>query len=201
MSDGSPPPTHEAGRRELTRLLDRWRAGETDARDRLTELVYPELRRLAQSCLAGERRDHTLDATAIVHEAYLRLVGSEVAWQDRVHFFAIAARVMRRILVDYAKAKRRLKRGGGRIRVTLDEGSLSLPAEGADVVDLDRALTQLAQTDPRKARVVELHFFAGLTQEEVADLLDVSERTVGRELRFAKAWLNRALSEKAPPIS
>lgn len=191
----------EAARRELTQLLHRWRGGEADARDRLTEMVYPELRRLAQSCLVGERPDHTLDATAIVHEAYVRLVGSEVEWQDRVHFFAVAARVMRRVLVDYGKARRRLKRGGDRVRVTLDESSLPLAAAGTDVVDLDRALTRLAETDDRKARVVELHFFAGLTQQEVAVVLELSERTVGRELRFAKAWLNKVLSENAPSES
>ena len=186
-----------ADREELTLLLHRWRGGELEARDRLTELVYPELRRLAQSCLAGERPDHTLDATAIVHEAYLRLVGAEVEWQDRLHFFAVAARVMRRLLVDYGKSRRRLKRGGDRIRVTLDESLLPLGQAGVDVLDLDRALNRLAATDERKARIVELHYFAGLTQDEVAQLLELSERTIGRELRFARAWLNKSLSESS----
>ncbi len=173
----------------VTDLLLRWRGGEHEAIDELMQAVYPELHRLAARYLRGERHDHTLQPTALVNEAYLRLVGSDVDYNDRIHFLAIAARVMRRVLVDHAKARRTQKRGGERLRVTLSEARLGAAGAAPDVLALDEALERLASLDERKSRVVELHFFGGLTYDETAEALGVSAATVSRELRFAKAWL------------
>lgn len=162
--------------------------------DRLMPLVYQELHALAHRHMRGEREDHTLQTTALVHEAFLRLSGSDVRFQDRVHFFALAASTMRRVLVDHAKSKQRAKRGGGAVLLPIDA---ALDASGAprdDVIALDEALERLTQHDERKARVVELYYFAGLTYEEIATSLDVSLATVDRDLRFAKAWLYNDLS-------
>ena len=184
-----PRPTHA-----VTALLQAWRDGDEAAQDELFPLVYGELKRLARRHMAAERPWHTLQATALVNEAYLRLVDIQrMRWNDRAHFFAVAARVMRRILVDEARARRSMKRGDGAPLVPLDD-ALGVPAPpGADVVDLHDALTALSAVDPRKARVVELRFFGGLTAEESAAVLDVSAETVQRDWRLAKSWLLREL--------
>jgi len=178
----------------VTRLLQDWRGGDAAALDRLTPLVYDSLRQLAKRHMRGERADHTLQATAVVHEAYAQLVEMEVAWQDRAHFYALAARMMRRILVDYARSRRRAKRGGDRERVTLAESQLAAGAADLDLLALDDGLQRLAAFDERKAQVVELHFFAGLNYDETAAALGISPATVDRDLRLAKAWLYRELA-------
>ncbi len=167
--------------------------------DELMEVVYPQLRRLAAGYLRGERRDHTLQPTALVNEAYLRLMGgTPVDYSDRVHFLAVAARTMRRVLVDHAKARRALKRGGDRLRVTLSEEKLGATDAAPDVLALDASLERLGERDPRKSRAIELHFFGGLTYDEIAEALGVSAATVSRELRFAKAWLADDMSRMPP---
>lgn len=178
----------------VTALLSSWRAGDEAARDRLIPLLYGELHRLAERSLRGERRDHTLQPTALVNEAYLRLVGAEVPWEDRAHFLAVAARVMRRILVDHARARGREKRGAGRAQVTLDEAVAPTPEPDVDILALDEALDRLASHDERKARAIELHYFAGLRYDEVARVLEISAATVDRDLRLAKAWLHTQIS-------
>jgi len=179
---------------DVTQLLRRWRDGEKEAMDSLLPIVYDELRRVARGYLGGEAPGHTLQTTALVHEAYIRLVKAEIPWQDRVHFFAVAATSMRRILVDHARAKRSAKRGGGEKRVPLDEALEQPAAEGSGLEEIDEALTRLAAEDERKSRVVELHFFGGLKHEEIADLLGISPSTVRWDMRLAKAWLRRELS-------
>lgn len=178
---------------EVTRLLGAWRSGDRAALEQLTPLVYDELRHLARRYLRGERADHTLQATALVNEAFLRLAGSDVPWQDRAHFFAVAARTMRRILIDHAKARRSAKRGGGAHRTSLDE--LKTPGDPAavDILEVDEALTRLADIDERKADILVLHFFGGLTYEETAEAVGISPATVDRQLRLGKAWLFTAL--------
>jgi RNA polymerase sigma factor (TIGR02999 family) len=185
---------------DVTRMLEEIRAGDTAAVDRLLPLVYDELRRLAQARLAGERRDHTLQATALVHEAYLRLVGqADVAWQNRAHFLAMAATAIRRVLVDHARRKSAAKRGGGDLRVTMAVAEAAgAPAEDLDLMDLDAALDALAEAKPDHAQVVEMRFFGGVTAAECAEVLGVTERTVERRWRFARAWLYRRL-EGDPP--
>jgi RNA polymerase sigma factor (TIGR02999 family) len=158
-------------------------------------VVYEQLRKLAARCLRAERPDHTLRATALVHEAYLRLVDADVAWQDRVHFFAVSARLLRRILVDHAKANHRQKRGGGAEKVTLDEALLVGPQSSGGIVELDEALQRLAAHDQRKSELIELLCFGGLTYDEAATALKISPATVHRELKLAKAWLHRALTQ------
>jgi RNA polymerase sigma factor (TIGR02999 family) len=179
---------------EVSRLLDAWRAGDDAALDRLMPLVYDELHLLAHRQLRAEQPGHTLQTTALLHEAYLRLVGAEVPWSGRVHFFAVAARAMRRVLVDHARGARREKRGGGVTPVTLDEGLVS-PGGRTDMLELDDALERLADLDERKARAIELHYFAGLEYEEIAAALGISAATVHRDLRMARAWLQRELGE------
>lgn len=179
---------------EITRLLRSWSAGDEAALEQLTPLVYDELRGLAARAMRGERDPRTLQPTALVHEAYLALVNADVAWRDRVHFFALAARLMRRILVNAAHARRTLKRGAGAARVTLDE-ALVVSAEHDDqVLALHEAIEALAREDARKADVLELHYFGGLTYEEMAAALELSTSSLDRELRFAKAWLRGRLS-------
>ena len=156
-------------------------------------VVYPELRAIAQRQLSGESEGHTLQPTALVHEAYLRLVGAEIAWEDRKHFFAVAARAMRRVLVDHARARRRDKRGGEATFVTLDDQLAFSTDSNIDLLALDEALDRLAAQDERKARAIELHFFGGLSYDETARALDVSPATVDRDLRMAKAWLLQQL--------
>ena len=181
----------------VTDLLQRWRGGEDEALEELMQTVYPELERLAARYLRGERRDHTLQPTALVNEAYLRLIRSDVDYSDRVHFLAIAARVMRRVLVDHAKARNAQKRGGNRLRVTLSDTKLGVADASPDVLDLDESLLRLAELDGRKSRIVELHFFGGLTYDETAEALGLSAATVNRELRFAKAWLASDMRDQA----
>jgi RNA polymerase sigma-70 factor, ECF subfamily len=177
----------------VTGLLLAWRGGDEAALEQLVPLVHEELRRIARGCMRGERAGHSLQATALVNEAYLRLIGAQqVDWQNRVHFLAVSARLMRRILVDFARSKKYQKRGGGAQAVTLDE-ALIIAEPGKDLVALDEALDALAKMDERKAKVVEMRFFGGLTVEETATALGVSPDTVMRDWRLAKAWLLREL--------
>jgi RNA polymerase sigma factor (TIGR02999 family) len=176
-------------------LLD-WGRGDRHAFDQLVPLVHAELRRLARRYMARERHDHTLQPTALVNEAYLRLIDlKQIRWQDRTHFFAMSARIMRRILVDFARARRNDKRGGQAARITLDEGLVATENASPDLVALDDALVALAAVHPRKAEVVELRFFGGLSLEETAAALRVSVDTVKRDWRFAKLWLLRELHD------
>jgi len=180
-----------------TALLLAWRRGDRAAFDRLVPLVHEELRRLARHYMGRERPDHTLQATALVNEAYLRLIEvKRIRWQDRAHFFAMSSRVMRRILVDAARAKGYQKRRAGAQRISFDEALLVSSETGPDLVALDDALQALADVDARKVKVVEMRFFGGLTVEETAVALDVSPDTVMRDWRLAKAWLLRELSTK-----
>jgi RNA polymerase sigma factor (TIGR02999 family) len=182
--------------KEITRLLLAWGNGDQAALENLIPLVYEELRRLARRHMRGERANHALQATALVHEAYLRLIdSSQVKWQDRTHFFSVASQLMRRILVDFARSRKNLKRGGDAIQVSLSE-ALEIPQQrGADLVALDDALNVLAQLDPRQSRMVELRFFGGLSVEETAEALKVSPETVKRDWRLAKVWLLRELGQ------
>jgi RNA polymerase sigma factor (TIGR02999 family) len=180
---------------QVTQLLQQWSNGRDDARDRLFPVIYAELRRLAASYMRRERVDHTLQPTALVHEAFLKLVDQRaVQWQSRAHFFGIAAQAMRRILVDHARAHAADKRGGGESPVSLDEARLIGVAPNVDLIALDEALTRLAAIDPQQSRLVEARFFAGLTIEEAAELLQISPATVGREWTLAKAWLYAELA-------
>jgi RNA polymerase sigma factor (TIGR02999 family) len=180
--------------RNPTELLMAWGRGESHAFDQLVPLVHNELRRLAKQYMARERSDHTLQATALVNEAYLRLMDlKQIRWQDRTHFFAMSARMMRRILVDFARARRNDKRGGNAARVALDEALVVSREAGQDLVALNEALNALAVIHPRKGEVVELRFFGGLNLEETAEALHISVDTVKRDWRFAKLWLLREL--------
>lgn len=181
----------------VTRLLQESRNGSKEAFDQLVTHVYDKLRRLAAGSLRAEGASHTARATSLVHEAYLRLAGADVDWQNRMHFYAVAAQVMRRILVDHAKAKNRHKRGGGAQRVTLDEAVLVQPDIPDTILDLDEALKRLAERDPRKSQIVEMLFFGGMTYDETAGALQISSATVHRELKLAKAWLYRELNGPA----
>lgn len=181
---------------QVTRLLDRARVGDRTVADELMSLVYNELRRLAQHYMAGERPDHTLQATALVNEAYVRLVGSDGGpWQNRAHFFATAAVVIRRILVQHARAAGSLKRGGDWRRSELDVNAVEAIPANDQVLAVDEALERLSRFDPQKAKLVELRYFAGMTTEEMAEALGVSPRTIAREWDVARAWLSRELSE------
>lgn len=181
---------------EVTRLLRDLSGGDESALERLVPLIYEELREIASREMRKERGEHTLQATALVHEVFLRFLGaSDLSWQSRAHFMHIAAQAMRRILVDHARARRAEKRGGDLVRVTLDEQLRAPDGEVADAVDIDDALRRLGALDERKARVVELRVFAGLSVEDTARVLGVSEPTVKREWRFARAWMQKALSE------
>jgi RNA polymerase sigma-70 factor (ECF subfamily) len=178
----------------ITELLRAWGEGDDRALERLTPLVEAELRRLARGYMSRERHDHTLQATALVNEAFLRLTDArQVQWQDRVHFLAVSARLMRRVLVDYARSRGYRKRGAGAQRVTLHDDLVTTPEVTVDVVALDRALEALAEVDPRKRRVIELRFFGGLSVDETADVLHVSADTVKRDWRLAKLWLLREI--------
>ena len=181
---------------EVTSLLIDWSNGDKAALDKLVPLIHEELRRLARHYMSRERLDHTLQTTALVNEAYLRLVNRKsVHWQNRAHFFAIAAQVMRSILVDHARAHAYQKRGGGARKIELDEAMIVSQERAAEVVALDEALTELAAFDPQQSRIVELRFFGGLTIEETAEVLNISPATVKREWGTAKAWLYRELSK------
>lgn len=177
----------------VTQLLLDWRAGKDTALNELLPMVQGNLRQLAAKYMRGENAGHTLQATALVNEAFLRLVDAKLTWQNRAHFIAIAARTMRHILVDHARAKQREKRGGDAMQVTLHETSIGSSNE-PDILDLEEVLTRLSEFDERKARIIELSFYGGLTYDEIAEVLEISAATVDRELRFAKAWLYRELS-------
>jgi RNA polymerase sigma factor (TIGR02999 family) len=181
-------------RQAITLLLRRMSSGEKGAFDQLVPLVYDQLRRLASRFVFSERANHTLRATALVHEAYIRLGNAGAEWKDRVHFYAVAARVMRHILVDYARAGKRQKRGEGLEHIAFDEAIMVSSKPSQDLSALDDSLNRLAAHDPRKSQVVELLFFGGLTYEEAAAALGISAATVHRELRMAKAWLHRDLT-------
>lgn len=181
---------------EITRLLLAWGEGDESALASLTPMVEAELRRRAHRYMRGERAGHTLQTTALVNEAYLRLVDSKnVRWQNRAHFFAVSAQLMRRILVDFARSRGYRKRGGGAQHVELDEAAVVADDRGAEMVELDEALKALAELDVRQARVVELRYFGGLSDAELAEVLNVSVGTVRRDWTLARAWLNRELSK------
>ena len=182
---------------EVTKLLLAWNQGEPAALEKLVPLVHAELSRLAHHYMAGERTGHTLQTTALVNEAYLRLVdSSQVRWQNRAHFMAVSAQLMRRILVDFARSRNYLKRGAGAQQVPLDEAMVISQAPDLDIVELDRALGELAAVDARKSQVVELRFFGGLTEEEAAEVLKVSPETIRRDMRLAKTWLLREMDKR-----
>lgn len=191
-----PPREPKPSPGEVTRLLQAWHEGDEAARDRLIPVVYDELRRRAAVQMRRERRDHTLRPTGLVHETYLRLCEQNSAWQNREHFFGLASRLMRRILVDHARARAAAKRGAG-LRVTLVDVPAAAAAE-PDLLDLDAALDQLAALDERQARLVELRYFGGLTQEETARILGVSLATANREWAMARAWLFHRLKPRSP---
>ncbi len=187
------PPAHQ-----VTQLLQAWSEGEPGALDRLVPLVYQELHRLAQTYMAHERPGHILQTTALVNEAYLRLVDTTQSnWRNRAHFFAACSNLMRRILVDWARSRQALKRGGEAQPLHLEEALVVVSEPGADLVALDDAVTALAVLDPRKAQVVEMRFFGGLSVEETAEVLKISPETVLRDWKFAKSWLRRELSKEA----
>ncbi len=190
MNSNSPP--------DVTQVLKNWREGDTTVPDKLMPLVYEELRGLARKYLSNERSDHTLQATALVHESYLRLVDdTRMSWKDRAHFYGAAASVMRRILIDYARAHNAEKRGGKLQKLYLDETKELLQESPPDLVALDDALQSFAATFPRESQVVEMKFFGGMEAREIAEVLDVSAKTVSRDWDFAKIWLCRALSNAA----
>jgi len=189
--------TPSPAQREVTQLLGDWSGGDEGALEKLIPLVQPELHRLAHHYMSRERAGHTLQTTAILNEAYLRMVdNTKPLWQNRTHFVAAAAQLMRRIMVDHARERYSLKRGGGALKVTLDEAALVTATRSEELLALDEALETLAVQDPRKSQIVELRYFGGLTVEETADFLKLSQRTVEREWTMAKAWLYRALSEE-----
>jgi RNA polymerase sigma factor (TIGR02999 family) len=182
--------------RNITQLLLAWGEGDQSALERLTPLVYEELRRLARRQMSREYEGHTLQATALIHEVYLRLVEFQnVRWQDRAHFFAVCARLMRRILIDFARSRGSLKRGGNDRKLPLEEGLIVYADVPAELLDLEQALIKLAQEDPRKSDVVELRFFGGLKVKEIAEVLKVSPDTVMRDWSLARAWLLREMDK------
>jgi RNA polymerase sigma factor (TIGR02999 family) len=194
--------TPSPSQQEVTVLLGNWRAGDAGALEKLIPLVQPELHRLAHHYMSREHAGHTLQTTALLNEAYLRLVDhTKPIWQNRTHFVAAAAQLMRRIMVDHARERHSLKRGGGALKVTLDEAALVTETRSEELLALDEALERLAAQDPRKSQITELRYFGGLTVEETAEFLKLSQRTVEREWNMAKAWLYRALSGEEPDES
>jgi RNA polymerase sigma factor (TIGR02999 family) len=186
--------TTTGSQQDVTELLLEWRRGDSNALDRLTPLVYGELRRIAHRYMQGEREGHTLQTTALVNEAYLRLVGQQrIEWQNRAHFFGVMAQVMRHVLIDHARGRSSAKREGFSHHVPLEESAAMTEARAAELVALDEALNELAELDPRKSRVVELRYFGGLSLEETANVLEVSVMTVRRDWRAAKAWLYKKM--------
>jgi RNA polymerase sigma factor (TIGR02999 family) len=184
----------ESSAHDVTLLLRAWGGGDKQALDRLAPMVYRELRRIAGRMMAAERPNHTLQATALVNEAYVRLVDTQqVSWQDRAHFFALCARAMREILIDHARARGSAKRGGNQVMIELDENLAAHASPEANLLELDDALKRLAEIDPRKGQVVELRFFGGLSLEETAETLKVSTKTVQRDWDLARGWLYREL--------
>ena len=182
------------GSGDVTELLAAWRGGDEQALDRLIPIVYGDLRRIAGQYMRSERGGHTLQTTALVHEAYLRLTRERNrTWENRAHFFGVAAQIMRNLLVDHARAAARAKRGGGAVEVQLDVSSEPCAVDPEELLALDEALRRLAELDPRASRIVELRYFVGLTHEEIAEVMETSERTVKREWNSAKAWLRAEL--------
>jgi len=182
---------------DTTRILDRLAQGDAKAADELLPLVYEELRSLASACMRSERRDHTLQPTAIVHEAYIRLVQADkMRWQGRAHFMAVAAAAIRRVLIDHARRVNAIKRGGDQVRIAMDDHLRVAKAPNLDLLDLNESLERLAAMNPRQSRIVELRFFGGLTNEEVAQVMGLSRATVSDEWAFARAWLARELEVK-----
>jgi len=179
---------------DITRLLNEWTSGDKRAGDALTPLVYDELHRIAARIFRSEQSGHTLQPTALVHEAYVNLVGADVSWQDRAHFYSLAARMMRRLLVNHANARNAAKRGGGAIRITLHDEQLAAAGAEAELLDLDDALTRLAALDERKAELVQLQYFGGLSFQEMEEVTGLSSSTLDRDLRFARAWLKDQLA-------
>lgn len=189
------PGSESPSKLEVTQLLKAWGTGDDKALDQLTPVVQQELHRMAHRCMSREKPGHTLQTTALVNEVYLRLVDvNAVDWQDRAHFFAISARMMRRILTDFARSRNYQKRGAGAVQVSFDEAFIVAPEKDGDIMALDEALTEFAVLYPRQSQVVELRFFGGLEVKETAEALKISPETVKRDWRFAKAWLRRALS-------
>jgi len=189
---GEPPVEESSG--EITALLRAWSGGDQAALERIAEQVYPELRRMARRYMKNERQANTLQSTGLVHEVYLRLVDvRSVEWRERAQFYAMAAQMMRRILVDAARARGSKKRGGSAVKVNIDDAAVLSPTPDRSILALDDALTELARLAPRQARVVELRYFGGLTEEETVAALEISPRTVRRDWTLAKAWLSREL--------
>lgn len=185
---------------EITKILQNWREGDKSAVDRLFPVVYNELKKQARVLMSKERGNHTLQPTALVNEAYIRLVGvNQMSWEDRSHFFAFSATTMRRILVEHARKIATEKRGGKMQRLTLDNLQIADGQKATDLLELDEAMMNLAEFDERKAKVVEMIFFGGLNQKEIAGVLDVTEKTVQRDWKFAKLWLYRQLTRKTIP--
>ena len=195
----SPHPAPDARDHDVTRLLHDWAGGDQGALGRLIDLVYPELRRIAARHLRRERQGHTLQPTALVNEAFLRLAQRpDKAWNDRAHFFAVAARIVRNVLVDHARAREASKRGSGTLTVVLTESAAQVPAPEVNLLDLDTALKELEQLDPQHSRIVELRYFAGLSIEETAVVVGVSESSVKRDWVLAKTWIRRRMEGGAP---
>lgn len=185
---------------QVTTVLAEWKDGSDQARDRLIELIYGELRKMAAASLRNERKDHTLQPTALVHELYLRLFGAEaITLNDRNHLFAVAARQMRRILIDHARAIQTAKRGGGGMRASIDQAGDVAATREQEVLDVDAGLSELARLDERAAQVVELRFFAGLTESEAAAVIGISVATLKRDWEFARAWLNKYVGDRVGP--
>ena len=179
----------------ITVLLKQWSGGDAQAGDALMPLVYDELQRLARRAWSGENAGHTLQPTALVHEAFAQLVNAQVEWQDRAHFYALCARMMRRLLINHAQTRRAAKRGGGAVHQTLDDAQPSAERAYDEVLMIDQALSQLTAFDPRKADLIELQYFAGLSFREMGEITGLSSSTLDRELRLARAWLKTALGE------
>lgn len=196
MTDHDDPPEAEGqglGKGDVTRLLRAWRQGDKEAGDELIRVLYQELHRIAEARMRGEGPGHTLQATALIHEAYLRLADAGISWSDRSHFLAVAARTMRRILTDHARARHRQKRSGALDRVTLSGVAAEDADDPLDLLALDAAIDDLAEQDTRKASTVELHYYGGLTYDEIAEALETSPATVHRDLRMGRAWLRSRL--------
>lgn len=194
-SDGAMPSTADQPPSEITALLRSWRDGDEAARDRVMAILYPALQEMARRQLRGERPGHTLQTAGLINEAYLRLVGADVTWEGRRHFLAVAATTMRRVLVDYARARKGPRRGGRAGRVALEEGIAAAPSRSDDLLALDEAIERLSTLNKRQATLIELAYFGGYTYPEMGEILEISPATVDRELRVAKRWLGRLLQE------
>ncbi len=181
---------------EITQLLNRWSNGDQQAGDDLTPLVYAELQKIARRLFRSEQHSHTLQPTALVHEAYVKLINVNVTWQDRAHFFSLAARMMRRLLVNHANAQKAAKRGGEALKVTFNEASVSSGNPEAELLDLEEALQALSELDARKAELIELQYFGGLSFREMEEVTGLSSSTLDRDLRMARAWLKDYLGKK-----